>query len=49
MGLDKGIKLIESMKGVEAIFITNDKKVYVTPGLKNSFKLTNKEFTYDKN
>ncbi|MBU3182082.1 FAD:protein FMN transferase [Clostridium psychrophilum] len=49
MGLDKGIKLIESMKGVEAIFVTNDKKVYVTPGLKNSFKLTNKEFTYDKN
>ena len=49
MGLDKGIKLIESMKGVEAIFITNDKKVYVTPGLKNSFKLTNKEFNYDKN
>jgi len=48
LGLDKGLKLIESMKGVEAIFITNDKKVYVTPGLKDNFNLTNKEFTYEK-
>ncbi|MCB2293723.1 FAD:protein FMN transferase [Clostridium algoriphilum] len=48
LGLDKGLKLVESMKGVEAIFITNDKKIYVTPGLKDNFDLTNKEFTYEK-
>ena len=48
MGLDKGIKLIESIKGVDAIFITSDKKIYVTSGLKNSFELTSKEFTYEK-
>lgn len=48
MGLTKGLKLVESIKGVEAIFITKDKKVYVTPGLKDSFNLTNKEFTYEK-
>jgi len=48
LGLDKGLKLVESIKGVEAIFITNDKKVYVTPGLKDSFELTDKEFTYEK-
>jgi len=48
LGLDKGLKLIESMKDVEAIFITNDKKIYVTPGLKDNFNLTNKEFTYEK-
>jgi len=48
LGLDKGLKLVESIKGVEAIFITNDKKIYVTPGLKGSFDLTNKEFTYEK-
>ena len=48
LGLDKGIKLVESIKGVEAIFVTKDKKVYVTPGLKNNFKLTSKEFTYEK-
>ncbi|MGH4051449.1 MAG: FAD:protein FMN transferase [Clostridium sp.] len=48
MGLDKGLKLVESIKGVEAIFITKDKKVYTTPGLKGTFNLTNKEFTYEK-
>ena len=48
MGLTKGLKLIESIKGVEAIFITKDKKIYVTAGLKDSFNLTNKEFTYEE-
>ena len=48
LGLDKGMKLVESIKGVEAIFITKDKKIYVTPGLQDSFNLTNKEFTYEK-
>ncbi|WAG60548.1 FAD:protein FMN transferase [Clostridium estertheticum] len=48
MGLDKGLKLVESIKGIEAIFVTKDKKVYVTPGLKDNFKLTSKEFTYEK-
>lgn len=48
LGVDKAIKLIESMNGVNAIFITSDKKVYVTSGLKNNFQLTNKGYTYEK-
>ncbi|WP_246599386.1 FAD:protein FMN transferase [Clostridium lacusfryxellense] len=48
LGLDKGLKLVESIKGVEAIFITKDKKIYTTPGLNDTFDLTNKEFTYEK-
>ncbi|MGV8983569.1 FAD:protein FMN transferase [Clostridium sp.] len=48
MGLTKGLKLVESIKGVEAIFITSDKKVYVTSGLRDSFNLTDKEFIYEK-
>ena len=48
MGLTKGMKLVESIKGVEAIFITADKKVYVTQGLKDNFNLTSKEFTYEE-
>jgi len=48
LGLEKAFKLIESMKGVDAIFITSDKKVYVTNGLKGSFNLTDKEFTYEE-
>ncbi len=48
LGLEKGMKLIESLDGVDAIFITQDKKVYATSGIKNNFKLTNEEFTYEK-
>lgn len=48
LGADKGIKLIESLKGIEGVFVTADKKVYTTSGLKNNFELTNEEFTYEK-
>ncbi|OPJ62468.1 FAD:protein FMN transferase [Clostridium chromiireducens] len=46
MGLEKSIKLIESLKGIDAIFITKSKEVYVTSGIKNNFKITNTQFTY---
>ncbi len=48
LGLEKGMKLVQSLKGVEAIFITKDKQVYVTPGLKSSFTFEDesKEFNY---
>ncbi len=38
-GLKKGYKYIEEKPGTEAIFITKKKKVYITSGLKNKFKL----------
>lgn len=37
LGLEKGRDLIRQFGGVEAVFITVDKKVYVTEGLKDSF------------
>ena len=43
-GVDNGLKFIESQKGIEAIFVTKDNKVYVTPGLKNNFKITDNNF-----
>lgn len=50
LGLEKGMKLVESLKGVEAVFITKDKKVYVTEGLKSNFSFydESKEFQYDE-
>ncbi|HBT48692.1 MAG: ApbE family lipoprotein [Caldanaerobacter subterraneus] len=45
LGLDKGLKLAESLKGVEAIFVTDDKKVYITSGLRGNFKITDPEYT----
>lgn len=46
MGIEKGLQLIESIKDAEAIFITKDKKVYATTGIRDTFKLTNEEYTY---
>ena len=44
LGLEEGMKFIESQKNIEAIFITYDKKVYITSGLKDNFVVTNSEF-----
>lgn len=44
LGLEKGIELVESLSGVEAIFITKDHEVYITGSNKGFFKLTNSDF-----
>lgn len=46
MGLYKAIKLIEETAGVDAIFITKEKEIYVTSGIRENFILTNNEFSY---
>ncbi|WP_040210533.1 FAD:protein FMN transferase [Clostridium polynesiense] len=43
-GLEGGMKFIETLSDVDAVFVTKDKKVYVTSGIKDSFKLTNEDF-----
>ncbi|SFG30977.1 thiamine biosynthesis lipoprotein [Lachnospiraceae bacterium C7] len=47
MGLKKGLKYIESLKNVDAIFITSDNKVYHSKGF-NDFILTDKDYTAEK-
>ena len=42
--LKADLTFIEQFEGTEAIFISTDKKVYITSGLKDNFKLTNDEF-----
>lgn len=44
MGLEKGMEFVKQQKGIEAIFVTKDKKVYITPGLVNNFKITNSNY-----
>jgi FAD:protein FMN transferase len=44
LGVEEGLKYVKTLKGVEAIFITKDNKIYITPGLKNVFQLTDKTF-----
>ena len=45
LGIDKALKIIEAIEGIDAIFITEDKKVYKTSGIdKNILTLTDEEF-----
>ena len=44
LGLDKGLELVDKLEGIEAIFITSDKEVIVTDGLKDKFIMDNPEF-----
>jgi thiamine biosynthesis lipoprotein len=50
LGIEKALKIIESIKGIEAIFVTEEKKVYTTSGIdKSIFNLTDEEFKTVKN
>ncbi|ERM19799.1 FAD:protein FMN transferase [Brevibacillus laterosporus] len=44
LGLEKGMSFMESLPHVEAIFITKDKNVYITSGLKGNWELTNEQY-----
>lgn len=46
LGLAKGLELVQSLEGVEAVFITGDRQIYITSGLKDSFTLTDPGGTY---
>ncbi len=47
MGLDEGMKYAEK-KGVEAIFITEDKQVYITDGIKKKFNIKEESYKLSK-
>lgn len=48
LGPDEGMKLVEKIEGIEAVFVSGDKKVFTTEGLKSVFTFTDKsrEFEY---
>ena len=48
LGLEDGKKMIESIDNVEAVFVTKDKKVYLTKGFKDEFEILNDDFTVVK-
>lgn len=48
LGLEKGMALIESLEGVEAVFVDSQKQIYLSEGLKKgrvSFTLSDTAFT----
>lgn len=38
-GLEEGLKLLEGLDGIDAVFIMENKDIYITSGIKDSFKL----------
>lgn len=49
LGKEKGLSLIESLSGVEAILITDDHKIHTTSGIdSNLFTLKSEAFLYEK-
>jgi thiamine biosynthesis lipoprotein len=47
MGVNEGLKLIESIDGVDVIFVTDDRKIYLSSGIKDNFKLANSAFNIE--
>ncbi|MCF0148068.1 MAG: FAD:protein FMN transferase [Clostridium sp.] len=45
MGVEDGMKFVNTIDGIDAIFVTKDNKVYITEGLKDIFTLSNSDFT----
>ncbi|PAB57235.1 FAD:protein FMN transferase [Anaeromicrobium sediminis] len=44
LGLEEGMKLIESLSNVECIIVTEDRNVYSSSGIKGKFNLTDDNF-----
>lgn len=47
LGLEKGMKYAQE-KGFEGVFVTKDKEVFVTDGIKKDFRIKNKDYSLMK-
>ncbi|MEW8115093.1 MAG: FAD:protein FMN transferase, partial [Candidatus Thiodiazotropha endolucinida] len=45
LGLNEGYRFIRAQEGMEAVFITKDLSVYLTPGLEGNFTPGSADFT----
>lgn len=45
LGVEEGLKFVETQENIDAIFITKDNKVYITSGIRDNFKISNDDFT----
>lgn len=44
LGIEEGVKLVETLDGVECIYVDYEKKVTVSTGLRDSFTIENEEY-----
>lgn len=47
LGLDKGMELVNSLEDVDAVFVTSERKVYITNGLKDVFTFTDESRKFE--
>ncbi|ASW44097.1 MAG: FAD:protein FMN transferase [Clostridiales bacterium] len=45
MGIEEGLKFVNSRDDIDAIFVTTDNKIYLSDGIKDNFELSNEDFT----
>ncbi|GKX28505.1 FAD:protein FMN transferase [Vallitalea longa] len=48
MGLEEGYKFVENLENVDAIFVTDEKDIYLTDGTEKIFNLTDYDFKVKK-
>ena len=47
MGMEAGLAYVNGRDDIEAVFVTKDKKVYVSDGLMDNFELTNDDYVWE--
>lgn len=47
MGLEKGMKYVQAEDDIEAVFIMQDRKIYITNGLKGNIEATDETYTIE--
>jgi thiamine biosynthesis lipoprotein len=45
LGADEGTRLIETLDGIECLYVTYDNEIYVSSGLKSNFTITDRTFS----
>lgn len=45
LGIEEGLKFVEGLDNVDAIFVTKDNKIYLTSGIKDNFQIKDENFT----
>ena len=48
LGLEEGLKLVQSLDDVEALFITKDHQLYASSGFLANFELTDDSFVIEQ-
>ncbi len=49
LGMDKALEIANNTENLDVIFITDDREVYLSEGIKNNFEIINNEYAFGNN